>query len=45
MEVLAYIENRFRMGIRISPEEIKTYYEKSLLPEYAKRKATAPKLG
>ena len=35
MEVLAYIENRFRMGIRISPEEIKAYYEKSLLPQYA----------
>ena len=45
MQVLAYIENRFRMGIRISPEEIRKYYDNSLLPEYAKRKATAPKLA
>ena len=45
MQVLAYIENRFKMGIRISPEEIKTYYDKTLLPEYAKRKAKAPKLA
>lgn len=44
MEVLSYIENRFRMGIRISPDEIKAYYDKNL-PEYAKQKATAPKLA
>ena len=44
MEVLQYIENRFRMGIRISPDEIKDYYQKKMLPEYAKRKATPPKL-
>lgn len=43
MEVLAYIENRFRMGIRIEPAEIKTYYN-SMMPEYAKQKAVAPKL-
>ena len=45
MQVLGYIENRFRMGIRISPNEIKAYYDKTLLPEYAKRNATAPKLA
>ena len=45
MQVLAYIENRFRMGIRISPAEIKTYYDNTLLPEYAKEKAPAPKLA
>ena len=44
MQVLAYIENRFRMGIRIPPEEIKDYYDKKMLPEYAKQKATPPKL-
>ncbi len=44
MEVLQYIENRFRMGIRIEPAEIKDYYDKTMLPEYAKQKATPPKL-
>lgn len=44
MEVLSYIENRFRMGIRITPEEIREYYQKELLPQYAKQKAAAPKL-
>ena len=44
MQVLAYIENRFRMGIRIEPTEIKAYYE-TLLPEYTRQKATPPKLA
>jgi peptidyl-prolyl cis-trans isomerase SurA len=44
MEVLRFIEQRFRMGVRISPAEIQTYYDKTLLPEYAARKATPPKL-
>lgn len=44
MEVLSYIENRFRMGIRITPEEISAYYTKELLPQYAKQKAAPPKL-
>lgn len=44
MQVLAYIENRFRMGIRIEPAEIKDYYD-TMLPEYAKQKATPPKLA
>lgn len=44
MEVLRFIEQRFRMGIQISPDEIKSYYEKTLLPQYAARKVQAPKL-
>jgi peptidyl-prolyl cis-trans isomerase SurA len=44
MQVLKFIEVRFRMGIRITPQEIKDYYDKTLLPAYAKRNATAPKL-
>ena len=44
MEVLRFIEQRFRMGIRISPEEIRSYYEKTMLPQYAKRGVAAPKL-
>jgi peptidyl-prolyl cis-trans isomerase SurA len=44
MELLRFIEVRFRGGIRISDDEIRTYYEKTMLPEYAKQKVTAPKL-
>lgn len=44
IEVLRFIEQRFRMGVRISPEEIKSYYDKTLLPLYAAQKAPAPKL-
>lgn len=44
MELLRFIEVRFRHGIRISDDEIKSYYEKTMLPEYAKQKATPPKL-
>jgi peptidyl-prolyl cis-trans isomerase SurA len=34
MAVLRFIERRFRSGIRIAPEEIKKYYQESLLPQY-----------
>ncbi|NYF79750.1 peptidylprolyl isomerase [Granulicella arctica] len=44
MELLRFIELRFKMGIRILPAEIKTYYDKTLLPAYAARKTTPPKL-
>ena len=44
MEVLRFIEERFRTGVRVQDEEVKTYYEKTLLPEYARRHATAPPL-
>jgi hypothetical protein len=44
MQILKFIEMRFRMGIRIEPAAIKTYYEKTLLPEYAKQNAAAPPL-
>jgi peptidyl-prolyl cis-trans isomerase SurA len=42
MEVLAFIELRFRMGIKITPVEITEYYEKTLLPQYAAQHAKAP---
>lgn len=45
MRVLRFIEMRFKMGIRVSPEEIKSYYDKALLPEYAARRSTPPKLA
>jgi len=44
MELLRFIEVRFRNGIHISDDEIKDYYEKTMLPEYAKQKAAPPKL-
>ena len=44
MEVLRFIELRFRMGIHIAQSEIEAYYTKTLLPEYAKRGVKAPKL-
>jgi parvulin-like peptidyl-prolyl isomerase len=44
MELLKFIEVRFRNGITISEDQIKSYYEKTMLPEYAKRNVTPPKL-
>jgi parvulin-like peptidyl-prolyl isomerase len=44
MEILKFIELRFRAGIRITPEQIKTYYQQTLLPEYREQKATPPPL-
>jgi hypothetical protein len=34
LEILSFIELRFRQGIRISPEEIEKYYRETLLPQY-----------
>jgi peptidyl-prolyl cis-trans isomerase SurA len=35
LEILSFIERRFRQGISITPEEIKEYYTKTLAPQYA----------
>jgi hypothetical protein len=43
VEILRFIEQRFRQGISISPQEIAIYYQKTLLPQYAKGEA-APSL-
>lgn len=34
MEILSFIELRFRQGIRIAPEEIEKYYRENLVPQY-----------
>ncbi|MFZ0305930.1 MAG: peptidylprolyl isomerase [Terracidiphilus sp.] len=34
LEILRFIEERFRPGIRISQEQIADYYNKTLLPQY-----------
>ena len=44
MQLLRFVQVRFRNGISISDDEIKTYYEKTMLPEYARRKVTPPPL-
>jgi hypothetical protein len=35
IQILRFVEERFRLGIRISPEEIQAYYRETLLPQYA----------
>jgi len=45
MQVLAFIERRFRMGIKVTPEEIATYYNQTLLPQYAALHATPAPLA
>jgi parvulin-like peptidyl-prolyl isomerase len=42
MEVLRFIEQRFRMGIRVSQAEIDDYYRETILPAYQKQQAAAP---
>lgn len=44
LEILRFIEIRFRQGIRISPEETEAYYHDKLVPQYPKG-ATIPPLS
>jgi len=44
MQLLKFIEVRFRNGIKVSDDEIQTYYEKTMLPQYSKRNVTPPPL-
>lgn len=44
MEMLQFISERFQTGLRITPEQIRSFYEKTMLPEYARQHATPPKL-
>jgi peptidyl-prolyl cis-trans isomerase SurA len=44
MELLKFIEVRFRNGVKIKDDEIEAYYEKAMLPEYAKRNVAPPPL-
>jgi parvulin-like peptidyl-prolyl isomerase len=44
MQLLKFIEVRFRNGVKIKDEDIQSYYEKTMLPEYARRSVTPPKL-
>lgn len=42
MEVLRFIEERFRMGVRIKDEEIDQYYKNTLVPAFEKQNAKVP---
>jgi len=42
VQILRFIELRFRQGIRISQQEIETYYREKLLPQYAAGEETPP---
>ncbi len=42
MQILRFIEQRFKQGIRISPEQIESYYRDTLLPQYAAGEAIPP---
>jgi hypothetical protein len=42
MEVLRFVEARFRMGIRISQAEMDAYYTGTLVPAYEKENVNAP---
>jgi peptidyl-prolyl cis-trans isomerase SurA len=42
LQVLQFVDERFRMGIRIQQAEIDTYYQKTMVPAYQKEKVAPP---
>jgi hypothetical protein len=44
MEILRFIEIRFRQGIQISQQEVESYYTNTLVPQYQAGQA-APQLS
>ena len=42
IEVLRFIERRFRQGILIDPSEVQAYYRDTLLPQYASGETAPP---
>jgi len=42
LEILRFIELRFRQGIQISPQQIQSYYRDTLVPQYAPGEAIPP---
>ena len=42
LQVLQFVDQRFRMGIRVLPAEIDAYYQKTLVPAYQKEKVAPP---
>ena len=44
LDALAFIELRFRSGVRITHQQIQDYYDKTMLPEYRMRGVKPPAL-
>ena len=44
LQILDYLNLRFRTGIRIPNSQIRTYYEKTLVPQFQAKHVTAPSL-
>jgi peptidyl-prolyl cis-trans isomerase SurA len=42
LEILRFIEQRFRQGIQISPQQIEDYYHDTLLPQYTPGETVPP---
>ena len=42
LEILRFIEQRFRQGIQMSPQQIETYYHDKLMPQYAAGETVPP---
>ena len=42
LSLLTFIENRFRQGIRITQDEIETYYRDTLVPQYSAGQQAPP---
>lgn len=42
LQILAFIETRFRQGIRIAQEDVEAYYRDTLLPQYTKNETAPP---
>jgi len=42
LEILNFIEQRFRQGIQITPQQIEAYYRDTLLPQYAAGEKAPP---
>lgn len=42
IEILSFIELRFRQGIRITPDEVEKYYKETLLPQYPSGQTPPP---
>jgi parvulin-like peptidyl-prolyl isomerase len=42
LEILSFIELRFRQGIRISQQEVASYYNETLVPQYAPGEKVPP---
>jgi peptidyl-prolyl cis-trans isomerase SurA len=45
MQILNFVEVRFRTGIRIAKPEIERYYRETLVPQFEARKVKAPPLA